>query len=338
MDRISRRQAMRVSVAVAASGAALLAGKADAVDLLDLKGSDHLPDVLTVDYTFRDYEVVDYGYYSLDSMPRIRLRGPRFDPRTANPGSFFTAFGSAHTMGVFSPVTYPELLAEQLHMPAWNVGVGGVSAHFYNSYPQFADYANRGRFAIVQLMSGRMDGNDRIENIPAAQMVRDRKRGDFVIPEGVWGRIEKEEPDKLLTYIEQSRTAWAEQHAKLLDSLKVPVVMFWFSGRSLGDSGAATRQVGSLEATSFPQFVNGSDVAKIRGKAEAFVECTSMRGSGYKLRSRFTGEPVKVNHKMLGDRGSPVDLFDDNNSYYPSPEMQADAAKSLYDTVKRFAG
>ncbi len=332
---------MRMSMAAAASGAALtglLAGKADAVDLTSLKGSDHLPDVLTVDYTFRDYEVVDYDYYSLDSMPRVRLRGPRFDPRSAKPGSFFTAFGSAHTLGVFSPVAYPDLLAEQLKMPAWNVGIGGVSAHFYNSYPQFADYANRGRFAIVQLMAGRMDGNDRIENIPAAQMVRDRKRGDFVIPEAVWGRIEREEPGMMLTYVEQSRAAWAEQHAKLLDSLKVPVVMFWFSGRSLADSGSATRQIGSLEATSFPQFVNGSDVAKIRGKAEAFVECTSMRGSGYKLRTRFTGEPVRVNHRMLGERGSPVDLFDDTNSYYPSPEMQADAAKALFDTVKRYAG
>ena len=61
---------------------------------------------------------------------------------------------------------------------------------------------------------------------------------------------------------------------------------------------------------------------QVRPHAAAYVECVTRRGSPQKLYSRFTGEPVT----------SPFA----ENSYYPSPEMQEDAAQALHATCQRF--
>lgn len=294
------------------------------------------PKVLTVEYTYRDHEVVDYRNYSLDSMPRIRFRGPRFDPRAAEAKSFFTAFGSAHTLGVFSPVTYTEILAGKLGLNGWNVGVGGISASFYNRHPQIIEYANRGAFAIVQITAARLESNDRIQTTPAAQIVFDRKHGDFVSPELVWARIEKEEPENLAKYRAQSRTSWAAEHRKLLEALEVPTLLFWFSARPMQTTDSKeTQQVGSTAVTAFPQYVDGTDIAKIEKLADGLAVCVTSRGADYPLTSRFTGEPVSVNHRLLPEgRGPASDLIDDRNSYYPSPEMHEDAAAVLLEKIK----
>lgn len=298
-----------------------------------------LPKVLTVDYTYRDHEVVDYQYYSLDSMPRVRFRGPRFDPREVPERSFFTAFGSAHTLGVLANVAYPELLAKKLGMPGWNVGVGGISASFYNQHPQIIEYANRGAFAIVQITAARIEGNDRIQSTPAAQIVFDRQHGDFVSPELAWARIEKEEPENLTKYTAQSRATWAAQHRKLLGQLTVPKLLLWFSARPMEATGRdVTNQVGSTATTAFPQYVDGTDVAKIAELADGVVVCVTSRNAGYALTSRFTGEPVSVNHRFLTEgRGPDLDMIEDRNTYYPSPEMSADAAELLFERLRKLS-
>lgn len=332
-NAIDRRQLLGRGMAIASSGATLL----HAPGLMAASSIEpRLPDVLSVDYTARDHEVVDYANYSLDDMPRILFRGPRFDPRAAAPGSFFTAFGSAHTLGTFSPVTYVDLLARDIDLAGWNVGVGGAAASFYNTHSAIIDHANRGKFAIVQFMSARMESNDRIATSPAAGLVLDRKQGDVIAPEVVWARIEKEEPEKLAAYVAQSRASWAAEHRKLLAALKVPVILFWFSARDIHEGGRNTTQVGSLATTSFPQFVNADDVAKVKRANMPLVQCASSRGADYPLLSRFTGQPVRVNHRNLGSGRAPDrDMFDDRNSYYPSPEMHEDAAKSLQAAARR---
>jgi hypothetical protein len=299
-----------------------------------------LPRVLTVDYTFRDYEVVDYDFYSLDFAPRLRFRGPRFDPRQAASGGFFTAFGSAHTLGVFSPVTYTDILSQRLALPGWNVGAGGISASFYNAHPAIIEQANKGRFAIVQITAARMVDNDRIQSTPAAQLVIDRKHDDLVSPELAWARIAREEPERMESYIAQSRANWVRDHQILLKALTVPVVLLWFSARPMDGADKGTLgQVGSTAVTAFPQYIEGSDVRRIRRKGDAMAVCVTSRNAGHPLVSRFTGEAVSVNHRLLTDgRGPDFDLIESANTYYPSPEMQADAADSLLPVIRHILG
>lgn len=281
-----------------------------------------LPHGLTVDYAPLHHEIVDYDFYSLENMPRLHFRGPRFDPRAAATGSFFTSFGSAHTLGVLSPVTYTQILAGKLGMPGWNTGVGGISAAFYNAHPAIIDYANRGKFAIVQVMSARLASNDRIQTTPAAQTVFDSRHGDMVEPELAWARIEKEEPEKLDIYIAQSRASWARDYEELLRALTVPTLLLWFAARPIEAGGRSIRQVGSTAATAFPQYIDRSDVQKIRDRADALIVCVTSRGSGYPLVSRFTGKRATVTYPT-------VHQVEDTNSYYPSPEMHEDAAVAL---------
>lgn len=299
-------------------------------------GAAELPEVLTVDYTSRDYEVIDYQYYTLPAMPRVRLRGPRFDPLAAAPQSFFTVLGSAHTLGVFSPITFTGLLAEKYGMPGWNVGVGGISAYFYNQHPEIIEYANRGKFVILQVMSARLDGNDRLESTAAAQLVRDRKYGDIVSPEMVWARIDKEEPEKKAAYIAQSRASWERNHRQLLDVLKVPVVLLWFAARDIKESfDSGKSQVGSTSELSFPQYIDYRNVDVLKPLVAATTVCNTSRNAGHPLISRFTGKPVRVNHHDLRDgRGAPVDFFEDRNHYYPSPEMHEDVAACVGPTLE----
>lgn len=289
-----------------------------------------LPEGLTVDYTPLHHEIIDYDNYSLDSMPRLRFRGPRFDPRTADRGSFFTSLGSAHTLGVLSPITYTQVLAGKLGMPGWNTGVGGISASFYNAHPAIIDYANRGRFAIVQVTAARLASNDRIQTTPAAQTVFDSHHGDMVEPEMAWARIEKEEPEKLDTYIAQSRASWARDYEELLRALTVPTILLWFAARPIEAGGASIRQIGSTAATAFPQYIDGTDVQKIRDCADAMIMCVTSRGSGHPLISRFTGKRVTITYPT-------VNLVEDRNNYYPSPEMHEDAAGQLLPLTRKWS-
>ena len=296
-----------------------------------------LPDVLSVEYTYRDHEVVDYQNYSLDIMPRVRFRGPRFDPREAAQGGFFTALGSAHTLGVLSPSTYTDMLAHELGMPGWNVGVGGISASFYNYHPAIIEKANRGAFAIVQITAARMESNDRFQSTPAAQVVLDRKHGDMVAPELAWARIAEEEPENMARYVKQSRQSWEREQRKLMSALSVPVVLLWFSARPMAAGGDALTQVGTTATTAFPQYINGTDVARISDGAHSLVECVTARNAGHPLVSRFTGERVKVNHRLLGaPRVGEADFFEDVNSYYPSLEMHEDVVSALLPTLQQW--
>lgn len=342
---MKRRHFLQTASVAAASGVVLSAqagqppcAPAPGVESITSKrGLTMLPDVLTVDYTFRDYEVVDYKFYTLDSMPRIRLRGPAFDPRAAARNAFFTTLGSAHALGVFSPVTYTGLLAEKIGVPGWNVGVGGISAYFYNQHPQIIEYANRGKFVILQIMSARLDGNDRLESTAAAQLVRDRKVGDIVSPEMLWARIDQEEPGNKAKYIAQSRASWERNYRELLAALKVPVVLTWFAARDIKepfDSGRS--RVNSTDPLSFPQYIDGTNVDAVKSLAEGVDVCVTARNASHPLINRFTGQPTRVNHRDLRDgRGAPVDFFEDRNNYYPSPEMHEDAATSLVPTLRR---
>jgi hypothetical protein len=287
---------------------------------------------VTVDYSARDYEIVDYRFYEDPSLPGVKLRGPRFDPAAAE--DFFTCIGAAQTLGVFVERPYPTLLSERLGLPAWNVGLGGANARFFLDHPRIIELANRGRFVILQVMAARSEHNDRISPTAGAELVRDEKRGDVVVTNTAWDRIKTEEPENLQRYISQSRAAWRDNYRRLLDRLTVPVLLFWFSPKPMDASidTAASSGFGLLDR--FPQFVEGTDIEAVRPMAEGFAACLSDRNTGHPLISRFTGKPVQIG-SMRTEKRFLSHGEASRNIYYPSPEMHEDAADLLEASVAK---
>src|SRR5687767_3553783 len=110
-----------------------------------------------MDYQERDYEVVDYQLFQLPDTGR--LRGPA--PSTLAPGEYFTCLGAAQTFGCFSEQPYPTLLAERVGLPVLNFGVAGAGPRRFLQDSDRArvrlGFVNAGRFAVVQVMSGRSE-------------------------------------------------------------------------------------------------------------------------------------------------------------------------------------
>ena len=69
-------------------------------------------------------------------------------------------------------------------------------------------------------------------------------------------------------------------------------------------------------------------VKLIKLHSDYYVECVSRRGSPQRLVSRFTGQPVVINLEDDPDRKDFKQVWS-HNVYYPSPEMQIDAALAL---------
>ena len=74
-------------------------------------------------------------------------------------------------------------------------------------------------------------------------------------------------------------------------------------------------------------------VAQVRSLCDSYVECVTDRGSPQPLKSRFTGEPVTVDPAL--DRPDFGGSLWTHNHYYPSPEMQEDAAEALFTASQK---
>jgi hypothetical protein len=288
--------------------------------------------LLTPDYSPRDYEIVDYGFYSMKSVPRILFRGPPLDPKKTG-GNFFTCLGAAQTLGVYVQRPFPTILSETLGLPVWNAGIGGANPNFLNRHQEIIDIANKGRFVILQVMSARAETNARFSSTPQIELVLDRRRGDTIRTPVAWDRVIKEEPKALKHYVAQSQQSWINDYRSLLDKITVPVLLFWFSPKSMNlplDLSKPDGGAGLIDH--YPQFVQGSMVSAIRPLAQDFAECNSARNTGHPLVSRFTGKPVVSDYAKLAGRAEPIK--ETHNTYYPSPEMHEDAAAVLIKSLR----
>ena len=216
-----RREVLRRGLFLAAGAAGMgLAGCAGKV----ARGEQGL---FSVDYTPRDYEVVDYAYYEIPGIPRMKFRGPAINPATTR--NFFTCIGAAQTLGVYIEKPFPTLVSEKLGIPVWNAGVGGATPYFFLQQPQLIDLVNRGKFAVLQIMTARSEPNSRFTPNKPVEMVKDRRSGESLRTPLMWERIQQESPDKMAALIAQSRASWNEDMIALLKRIKVPVLLFWFA-------------------------------------------------------------------------------------------------------------
>jgi hypothetical protein len=127
------------------------------------------------------------------------------------------------------------------------------------------------------------------------------------------------------------------------------VIYLYFSSRAPDyaiDLDAVKAQAGKIRSgeddgafvpglmSGFPHLVNGELVKTVAAKCAGYAECISSRGMGHALISRFTGQPVMVEHtEALGKEFSPLPPMA-RNDYYPSPQMHEDASAALLPVVK----
>lgn len=310
-------------------------------------------------YVLRDWEVIDYECYQLAGT-ELWFRGPR--PASLEPGHYVTALGAAQTFGCFCPRPYPALLAERLGIEALNLGYSGAGPAFFLRHPELIEYVNRSAFCVVQVMSGRSTSNSLLHNPEGLAYGRRTSDGRVTTAEAVFDEVLERAQARLPLRSErlkrkllrrsrlplpsvrrvvmESRSNWMQDYRRLLQAITVPTILFWFSTRTPFYIPRYHHRAGFFRA--FPHMVNASMIRRTRMLTDHYVECVTQRGSPQPLTNRFTGKPATVDltldtKPVEGDDTTGVALYDGtwtNNSYYPSPEMHADAADALAATCK----
>ena len=302
--------------------------------------TEHMPG-----YQARDYEVIDYQLYQLPGS-QLQFRGP--EPQLTD-GKFFSCLGAAQTFGCFAELPYPALLEKRWGTTALNLGYGGAGPRFFNRHPELIDMVNRGQFAIVQVMSGRSEDNSRFESRGLELLTR-RSDGKQMSADAAWrsvlemryvwrrlpfGKTLARRMCRLIGTVDaqqllnETRDRWVESYLQLLNSIRVPTVLFWFSKRAPDFQESYDELQGFMGQ--YPQFVTRPMVETITKQANHYIEVTTDRGSPQTLINRFDGSSVTLD--LGNDRADFAGQIWTKNQYYPSPEMHEDAARRLQDSL-----
>ena len=130
----------------------------------------------------------------------------------------------------------------------------------------------------------------------------------------------------------ETRENWIDSFRSLLAAITRPKILFWFAERGPAYSERLDDVHGLFGG--FPQLVNRAMMEHIWPLCDQYVECVSSRGMPQALRNRFTGEPALVNFGQ-GRKGEQP-RASSHNSYYPSPQMQLDAARALHGASLKY--
>jgi hypothetical protein len=278
-------------------------------------------------YQATDREIIDYQLWEIEGIP-YALRGPR--PIGLEPPKYFTAIGAAQTFGRFSVDPFPSGISRSIKLPGLNLGIAGAGPEVFTTSPVLLDYINGGKFTIVQVMSGRSLSNSVFVAPDNRGTVRRRSRPEMqpVVAATAYNAWLKEvSRDEATALLAETRTLWQAAMIRLLDSISVPKILFWFSVRK--PSYAPGFANAGQYFGAFPQFVDAATLSGLAGHYDELVECVTKRGLPQHLISRSTGDPVAI---------YPNNANPDLNTYYPAPEMHEDAVNALLSACRRMAG
>lgn len=278
-------------------------------------------------YQNHDAHSIDYQIYEL---PGIRpypgggfFRGPM--PPLDRP--YIACLGAAQTFGRFCERPFPALLQETLGIGALNLGFGAAAPTFFYSNQKLLEYVNRGKLAIVQILSGRSQSNSlfqihqhgphgiRISDnavLSAAEFFEDLLRASSVA--------------QVQEVVEETRHNYVQDMITLLRHVTCPKILFWFSVRTPEYQEKYELPVWQLFGN-FPQLVNQGMVDSIREHADRYVQVVSSVGLPQKLYDKL-GQPTSADFSHQIREGK--QMLRETNNYYPSPEMHKLAARELY--------
>jgi hypothetical protein len=131
--------------------------------------------------------------------------------------------------------------------------------------------------------------------------------------------------------VAQCRNAWVSAYLELIEKIKVPVLLFWFSPRPVATEVDYQASTSRGVIGEFPQLVDRCSMDTIRPLCGGYVECFSRRNFDYEFVNRFTGEKgVVLDYSKLGNGAT---IIDRRNRYYPSQEMHDDAVVPLRNAL-----
>jgi hypothetical protein len=276
------------------------------------------------DYQKRDWNIVDYQEWGIPGVSD-RLRGPAIDLE----GTYFTCIGAAQTHGTFVERPFAQLLSDALGIQALNLGQPAASPGFFAANDEVIKLINKGRFAIVQVMSARAEGNSRYAPEGYCETLRDRETGDIDSSWAVWSMLLEKEPACVPQLILESQRSLLDSYRKLIERIEVPVMILYIS-HERGPNEFL--DLDSLDAEKlyfhFPQITDGRVIPEILALGNASVSSESKRNYNHLLVNRFTGAPTFADNSLLHPSGANHPKLT-HNAYYPSQEMHEDAAKAI---------
>lgn len=215
---------------------------------------------------------------------------------------------------------FARQVARRCHTSALNLGHGGGKATYYLHSPSVLDYVNRGRAAIVQVMSARGIGNDLLEPVSDANIslrLTWSPTSSPMFANHAWDLIvRKFGLEAALKLAAQSQRRWLNETQRLLSLIAVPIVLVWISRRSPDWEYGTTHPPGFVGV--FPQLVDRWMVDDAKRHVSAYVECITV-----------AGEPIAEYHEGSGrviDRRTVM--------YYPTQSEHDAITDSLVPVVR----
>jgi hypothetical protein len=279
-------------------------------------------------YQRDDRNIVDYALWQLGDQ---QLRGPALD----RDDPYFATLGAAQVFGRFVPRPFPDLIADQIGMKALNLGMSGAGPSFFLQREEMIAAANRAEFVIVQLMSGRSVSNSRavLANNQGVMWLRDHPDASAYYAEDIYRHLlDTLTPAELAELRAENRENYVTEMQALLERIERPKILLYWSKR-------AVRYNEGLDNLAdywgdFPHFVNRDVVETLIPLADHYAEVVTERGIPQPLFDKTTGAPIMM---------WPEDRFPhvhqrEHNHYYPSPQMNEDAATVLMPAVRQLIG
>lgn len=259
-------------------------------------------------YQVEDSAFIDYGMVKHNGQ---WMRGP------VDSGPDAIAWlGAAQTFGRYAPEAAPWIVGARLDLGTFNPSVGGNGPEFFLRRPELLEEVNTCRAAVVQVMSARTCDN---------HLFRSKIGGDFGTRldtgkttkglEVILDLRAEGRRSEVRRLVRESREAYVDAMRRLLQAIRIPKVLFWFSFRRPPPALIGHQWMLNI----FPQITTREMVRKIRPLADRYVEVSSRAGIPQTVRDP-DGNPVRT------------------NVYYPSPEMHRLAAERLTPVLSELVG
>lgn len=260
-----------------------------------------------------DYPHFDYHLGRLDQLPGWEFRGPV--PDVTEP--FFVCIGASQMFGRFCQDPHAQQLSRAIGLPVLNLGLSGSGPGVFID-EGFLAVINRARFAIVQVMSARCESNADFEGSKSGGATGILRRDGTSISFDAYmaDKLANSSRDSVARAVEELRASWVSHYRDLLNAIKVPKVLHWFSTttpRRSDDHSTWWKLLGP-----FPQLVNRRMVDQIIPFADSYVQTVVNLG----LPQALWPASGAVDGTELHD-GRLL------NNYYPSPQMHDAAARDL---------
>jgi hypothetical protein len=236
-------------------------------------------------YQCYDFECVDYEMFFFSPQMPL-LRGPQPPVADLITGNYVAMMGAAQFFGRFHKKPLHQMIAERYKIPVLNLSMGGAGPlEFFEK--RAIEAANRSRFVILQVLSGRSIGCEEYPGerltVPAnSPEVPPRDRLEIL--SDVWSKSRNEAKRLIRKWSEN----YVNAYMQLIRAIKRPIVLVWISRRAPEDWNLEHVDKGPLWGV-FPQLVSQEMVSTIAKECTHFIAGDRDLRLPYRVKSRVDG-------------------------------------------------